>query len=95
MQLHDVLESVKDQSSFLGFVSLLAADRRAEVEKESLSFGSPYTSGANGWENQTIESFLESAVAWAKDSDFGLSQGVGKNPWKQFATFLYCGKIYE
>ena len=47
-------------------------------------------------ENTTIESFLESAAAWARDSQFGQTQGLGTaNPWRMFATFLDCGKIYE
>ena len=30
------------------------------------------------------------------DSQFGQTQGPGTtNPWRVFATFLYCGKIYE
>lgn len=49
------------------------------------------------WANNSISEFLESAVAWAEDSDFGTSQDpdLGKNHWKQFAVFLYCGKTYE
>jgi hypothetical protein len=34
--------------------------------------------------------------AYARDSRFGESQGLDiANPWRVFATFLYCGKIYE
>ncbi len=70
-----------DTQSFLSFVRELIADRE---------------DGANGWENASIENFLEAAVAWADDSDFGEQQNLpGNNPWKQFANFLYAGKIYE
>jgi len=52
--------------------------------------------GSAAWENTTIESFLEAAAAWARDSQFGQTQGLKTaNPWRVFATFLYCGKIYE
>lgn len=39
---------------------------------------------ATDWQNDCIEDFLDSAHAWADAS-----------PWKRFAVFLYCGKIYE
>jgi hypothetical protein len=38
-----------------------------------------------------IESFLDAAVAWAIDSE----ELPNEPSWRAFATFLYCGKIYE
>jgi len=96
MDVSKLLEDVKDIESFLVFARALAADRTASVAQEKKNPSSPYGANANGWENTTIESFLESAIAWAEDSDFGVTQGLSlSNPWKQFAVFLYCGKIYE
>jgi hypothetical protein len=80
LELHEHLDEVKDSATFLSFARALAA------------------AGTNddGWENTTIEAFLDGAISWAEDSDFGLSQGIApSNPWRQFAAFLYCGKIYE
>ncbi len=76
-----LLEEVKDEKSFLLFVKSLIKDRKS----------------SDGWENNTIDEFLESSVAWAEDSDFGINQDseLETNKWKQFAVFLYCGKIYE
>jgi len=80
-QLHKQLEAVDDEATFLAFVQALAVDRRNDAEH---------------WENGTIEDFLEAANAWAEASDFGASQGLSAaSPWRKFATFLYCGKIYE
>ena len=80
MELTDQLEAVNDRESFLAFVRALIADRRV----------------GQGWENDSIEHFLEAATAWADDSEFGDRQGLkDASPWKRFATFLYCGKIYE
>jgi hypothetical protein len=80
-QLHEQLEMVNDESTFLDFVQALAVDRRSDAEH---------------WENASIESFLESACSWAEDSDFGSKQGLAAaSPWRKLATFLYCGKIYE
>jgi hypothetical protein len=46
--------------------------------------------------NHTIADFLDAAVSWAEDSSFGAQQGlIDAAPWKRFAVFLYCGKIYE
>ena len=81
MQLHEALDSVSDAATFLTFARLLAQDR---------------VGAAKGWESETIEEFLESAIAWAEATDVGLTQGLAsENPWKRFAVFLYCGKIYE
>lgn len=80
MDLHEQLVEVMDATTFVAFVHALAADKRAD----------------NNWENTSVETFLEAAIAWAEDSEFGIRQGLSpSNPWAQFATFLYCGKIYE
>ena len=96
MQLHDALELVTDPASFLTFARLLIADRIEDVEREVKHPSPPFGRSANGWENGSIEGFLEAAVSWAESTELGLKQGLTPdNPWKQFATFLYCGKIYE
>lgn len=72
-------------------------DREQAALAERETPPSPYDlCEANGWQNVTIDGFLAGANAWAEDSDFGKTQGISPdNPWRQFATFLYCGKIYE
>jgi hypothetical protein len=87
--------TVTDEPSFLAFVRELAADQRlaANLEKQE-----PHRHGApRGWQNATIEQFLEAAVSWAEDSDFGRRQELGPDasPWRHLAVFLYAGKIYE
>lgn len=80
-QLHEQLEAVNDEATFLSFVQALAIDRRKDAEC---------------WENGSIKDFLEAANAWAEASEFGAMQGLSAaSPWRKFATFLYCGKIYE
>ncbi len=96
MRLHEHLETVDDERSFLAFARALQQDRMEAVAAESRAPSSPYGQDAGGWENVSIESFLESAIAWAEASDFGANQGLtSTNLWKKFAVFLYCGKIYE
>lgn len=92
MELHDELEAVADAASFLAFVRALIADRRGEIGETVDDFGR----GVRGWENHSIEDFLEAALSWAESTDVGASHGLSEaSTWKRFATFLYCGKIYE
>jgi hypothetical protein len=88
--------SVNDLESFLAFVLALAADRRASVEAEQIAPSSPYGPDAFGWENTTIETFLEGAYDWAKTTKMGVTQGLPAEPsWRAFAVFLNCGASYE
>lgn len=91
-ELHEILDEVKDEKSFLDFAKALMKDREAHEGKPVDEVGF-----AGDWANNDIAGFLESAVAWAEDSDFGIRQDsdLQTNKWKQFAVFLYCGKIYE
>jgi hypothetical protein len=87
-------DEVTDFESFLRFVDEMAADRANEVAKERQSPSHPMAAGHNGWENGTIEAFLEAASACAADN----AKKDGSNPeptWKQFAQFLLGGKFYE
>lgn len=92
MQLHERLELVSDESTFIAFVEALADNRRSGKDGEVDKFGR----SENGWENHSIEDFLEAGLAWAQSSNFGSTQDLASaSPWKKFAAFLYCGKIYE
>ncbi|HEU4635718.1 MAG TPA: hypothetical protein VFS41_06025 [Edaphobacter sp.] len=95
MELHQLAESVSDEKSFLAFVDALRRDRELAASAENASLADRY-GPERGWENVTIESFLEAAHAWAEDTDFGARQDLREaSPWRKFAIFLYCGKIYE
>ena len=90
------LEQVSNRDSFFVFVKALIEDRKDETAKELITPSSPYGPGANGWENGTIEAFLDAALAWAEVTKMGQSQELSGEPsWKAFAVFLYCGKIHE
>ena len=91
--LHSLLEDVTDRKSFLSFVRALMEDRLDEVKQENISPSSPYGPGCNGWENGTIESYLEAAIAWA-ETTVGADL-AGEPSWRSFAEILYAGKIYE
>ena len=96
MDVHELLEHVIDAQSFLKFAKALTLDRVESKKIELLANINVNTNEESKWEKNTIESFLDAAIAWAEDSDFGVSQGLlPSNPWRQFAVFLYSGKIYE
>lgn len=95
-QLHELAEAVSDEQSFLAFVNALKEDRELAAAVEKASSSGRNGQPQRGWENTTIEAFLEAACAWAEDSEFGVRQDLATaSPWKKFAIFLYCGKIYE
>lgn len=90
------LEAVADANSFLEFVNALVVDREAAVRSERAQPSSPWGPDAGGWENTRIETYLESAAAWAKSTNFGVLSGLDeKNLWRRFAQFLCVGKSYE
>jgi hypothetical protein len=92
----DLLDQVVDFETFLRFVGALIDDRMDEVAKEERHPIDFDGRGANGWENHTIEAFLEAAHRWAQATRMGQTQGLPEEPsWKAFAVFLWCGKIYE
>lgn len=53
MTLHEMLEAVEDQASFLRFVEALQHDRNNHGEE---------------WQNSSIDMFLESSAAWLNDT---------------------------
>lgn len=92
MDLDEMIEEVDGPESFLSFLRLLLADRRAEDANDIDACGR----GPNGWENHTIEAFLEAAIAWGEDTNIGATQGMSDfSAWQRCAALLYCGKIYE
>ena len=94
--LHDLLAGVNSERSLLDFIAALGRDRRDAIAIEKQKPSSPYGADAGGWQNTSIEAFLDAAAAWAESTNFGVTQGLQPdNPWKRFATFLYCGKVYE
>lgn len=91
MKLDDLLEKVNSKQSFLEFVEALRYDKIDEDEKEKTKTSNPYGPGANGWQNGTIDTFLDAIHAFGQDS----SHITEQPDWKVFALLLYAGKFYE
>jgi len=91
MKLDDLLDKVNSKQSFLDFVEALRDDKIDEDEKEKIKKSNPYGPGANGWQNGTIDTFLDAIHAFGQDSS-----NITEQPdWKGFALLLYAGKFYE
>ena len=95
MELHELVDQVRDCESFLTFVESLRADRALADAEEATAISDSFDEGARGWQNGTIESFLEAAIAWARDADLCAAEGDASALWRQFALFLYMAKTYE
>lgn len=86
-------DTVHDRDSFMQFVDWLCADRSEAEDIERADAERYKWGGANGWQNSSIASFLEAAIAGAEaQRDWGGDTGPS---WKDLAVFLYLGKIYE
>lgn len=95
--LQKMAESVRDKSSFIEFINALKEDRLEELKREKQSPSSPYGPGACGWENVSIEAFLDAMSEWADATSALTNQPmVPADPsWRSFAMILLAGKLYE
>ncbi|WP_147448803.1 hypothetical protein [Corallococcus terminator] len=48
--------------------------------------------GPLGWQNFTIDSFLDASASWAEASS---DWDPRENPWRRCASILFAGKFYE
>lgn len=82
-ELIGYLNLVVDENTFINFLEKLASDRLSAETKEKESPSNPNEVGHNGWVNESIGSYLDSAKSWAKDSINGLpDQPKEVNPFK-------------
>ena len=94
--LFTLSDKVHDEKTFIEFLIALMKDRELEAEKEKENPSSPYGAGVLGWQNLTIEGFLESAVAWAEATKESTEYYLKPtNTWKRAAQIIHAGKTYE
>ena len=90
MELSELLERVEDRESFFLFVRALITDREDAVARQESGH---FDEAGDGWESNTIEQYLEAALAWAEATRMGVTRGLPEEPsWKAFAVFLYLGE---
>lgn len=84
MELHDLVNSVKQKEDLVRFIHELAQDRRSRPQE---------------WENDSLERYLSALANWLADSDaYYRNQGreIPLAPtWKNVAEMLIAAKIYE
>ena len=96
VDLFSLSKKVHDEESFIEFLRVLMKDREREIAQEKQNPSSPYEAGALGWQNQTIEDYLESAIAWAEATPESTEHySRPENPWTRAAQILHAGKTYE
>lgn len=96
VDLHALANQVSDEEDFLRFLATLAADWQEERGVEGKKGMLPFSTGALGWENGTVGTFLEAASNWGEASVSGLRlYEKPTNPWRRAAHILLAGKFYE
>lgn len=96
VDLSALADDVNDERSFIEFLVALGKDREQSNPAEQATSDSPSGSQGSGWENSTIESFLDAAVAWAAATESGTEYySRPDNPWTRMAQILHSGKFHE
>src|SRR5258706_13437717 len=97
MNLYEMAEKVDSKESFLRFVEALAEDAAAAHAESDRTPDGKVNLSPSGWENGSIESFLDAMAAWAT-----ANSGITRKPivskhasWRAFAEILHAGKFYE
>ena len=90
----ELLDKVESRETFLAIVNALIEDRREADEVEASDPQRYRWSGAKGWQNGTIATFLDGALAYAQSPNWPERQSDAPT-WRDLAKFLFLGKIYE
>lgn len=84
MELSERVKAVASKKDLAAFVTALRLDLQEHPE---------------GWENPTLDRFLEAMEGWIEDMDGYYANSGQELPvvpnWKTFADILYAAKIYE
>ena len=83
-ELHEQVEEIQTRDDLVAFVQALSRDLKARPE---------------GWENATLETFLDALASWTEDMDGyyrNRGQEIPKNPtWKTVGQMLAAARVYE
>jgi hypothetical protein len=95
-EIHEALTGVKDATTFIAFLEALRASWNTAVLEERNNSSMPYIS-VHGWENTSIVSFLDAAIAGGTDHEFErtTNEDGEASAWQTAAKIILLGKIYE
>ena len=86
----DLASTVATRADFARFVRALLADWEASAAAEAQAPSAPWSAASGGWENPTLDRFLEALAAYAD------AQPLAEPPsWRSFAALLAAAKVYE
>lgn len=80
-------DAVASKGDFIAYAKQLLADYRANARVKP---GSAVRGRDGGWQNESLEHFLESLIAYAEDAEIS-----DDARWTTFAGLLRAGKEYE
>ena len=83
-------QRVDSPADFLTFLGVLREHRDAAVEEARNSPSQAFDVGPGGWENWTIEEFLEGMEAYAQDAQLPTQPA-----WRDVARLLLAARGYE
>jgi len=93
-KLIDLLETVKDETSFNRFLAALIED--CETHERDCPRSSYYDCAvADHWETASTKDYLRSVHDWASGGDFAEGVHHGEPLLRRIATMLYVGKNYR
>jgi len=92
----ELLDLVRDRDSFFAFLEALTAEREDAERLEREEPDRWRWGGAHNWQNSSISTFLGAASCYFSHPDCLHRDAPALPPtWRDFAEFLYFGKIYE
>ncbi len=89
--LHNAVTEVVNFQTLLEFMRLMQIDWENAVSKEKEMPSNPY-GPMQDWENINIGTFIESAAAWAADTNADTKY---ENKYRMIAQMLLAGKFYD
>lgn len=94
----ELLDAVSDRDTFLAFLAALIVDREhaEDIERSNPKFHQ--WGGAGNWQNSSISAFLGAGSCYFQHPDYPHRDSpshASPLSWRDFAEFLYFGKIYE
>jgi hypothetical protein len=86
------VDGVTSRATFVAFIEELRADLLASGAAEARAPSSGYGPAVGGWENPTLERFLDALATYATDAGHQIQEPP---QWHTFAQLLAAAKIYE
>ena len=92
----ELLTAVHDPKSFFAFLDAFIGDRERAEQMEREQPEHWQWGAAGGWQNRSISAFLGAGSCYFANPKYpNRDMPLAAPTWRDFAEFLYFGKIYE